>query len=147
MRRSWLLSAALLTALSLLAGATFLPLTGAARAAGTTSAPAQEPAPPPAPETPPDPAVKALAVMKRRCADCHGKKAGSDFVKFNYIEDLARVAGNKKFITPGNPDKSNLFLYIAHTKKPYMPAKREPLTADELAAVKAWIAALPVPQK
>lgn len=141
MRRFRVLSAALVTSFSLLAGATAL------RAAGTDSAPAPTPAPPAPPATPADPATLALNVFKRRCVDCHGKKAGSDYVKFNYIEDLAKVAANKKFILAGDPDKSKLYQYVARTKKPYMPAKREPLTADELAAVKAWIVSLPVARK
>lgn len=137
MRRFRVLTAALLTTLSLVTGAAAL------RAAGTDSAPA----PPAPPATPADPATLALNVFKRRCVDCHGKKAGPDFVKFNYIEDLAKLSANKKFITAGDPDKSKLYQYVARTKKPYMPAKREPLTPDELAAVKAWIVSLPVAQK
>jgi WD40 repeat protein len=81
-------------------------------------------------------------ILAAKCTVCHSGK----IVENGY--DMATPAGVVKggkrgaAISAGKPDESNLYLFASHTKKPTMPPKAEnnPLTPEELAVVKRWIA-------
>src|SRR4051794_34028146 len=87
----------------------------------------------------PDPKLneKAVALLQKRCGECHGpggrKKAGID-----YFPDAAQMIAKKK-IVPGNPDESDV---IARIEDGSMPEGGPALVGEELKALKNWIAAM-----
>lgn len=92
-------------------------------------------------------------MLDKSCLDCHGKdgKPGKHGFSVNTLEST--VKGGKEEgpgITWGNAEKSSLYQlsYLgatARTEEMAMPPKKdkkhEPLTADQLAKLKAWIEA------
>jgi WD40 repeat protein/mono/diheme cytochrome c family protein len=83
----------------------------------------------------PTPAVKAQAVLKKHCAQCHGdngtKKGG-----MNYILDQGQLVERGQVI-PGDPASSPLFQRIAKDEMP--PAKQPRPSAEEIAVLRQWV--------
>ncbi len=78
-------------------------------------------------------------VFERRCVSCHGgahPKGG-----LALTSKQAAFAGGESgaIIEPGKPDESLLVAYVSG-EKPRMPKDASPLTADEVAAIRRWIA-------
>lgn len=70
------------------------------------------------------------------CSNCHGsggKVAARKDFKYTNLQDLALDAS---LITPGNPDKSDIYLSVVDGT---MPKHGERPTADEVAALAKWI--------
>jgi len=80
-------------------------------------------------------------VFAARCAGCHGPALARPKGRFGYVLDLARVAGNPELVVPGEPDQSELWELVRRREMPPDDSPTGPLTADETAAVRAWIAA------
>src|SRR4051812_11740193 len=57
-------------------------------------------------------AAQTLAIFGEKCFSCHSPAAKPKPKKFNYVDDLAKLAANPKFIVPGDPDKSVLYKQI-----------------------------------
>ncbi|KAB2850330.1 MAG: DUF4384 domain-containing protein [Hyphomicrobiaceae bacterium] len=108
---------------------------------------------PPVPPAPLDP--KALAVYKvleSHCARCHQagllkrQRPAADLAN---ALDLQEIASDPHLVKPGNPDASRLYLKMLAREMPFdilqenVPGERP--TPTEIAAVRAWIAALPRP--
>jgi len=93
---------------------------------------------------------KVAPALEAKCVACHrpdNLKGG-----FNLTTREALLAGGDDGgdLAPGRPDGSSVLTRaISHDgKKPEMPKKGEPLTSDEAAALRAWIAAgAPWPEK
>lgn len=83
-----------------------------------------------------DPA-KVKEIFQNRCVECHGKTKANAGIK---ILDRALLI-DKKALVPGKPDDSKLFQLIIAKDESRMPEGRDPLTPDEIDAVRAWIAA------
>ncbi len=83
-------------------------------------------------------AAPALEVLARRCVECHGatKMGGLDL---RSREGL--LAGGKRgpSIEPGRPQQSLLLQVVTGGDDLRMPLGREPLAADEIAALESWI--------
>ena len=45
-----------------------------------------------------------------------------------------------KVVVPGHPDESLLYLRVSGGKPPQMPLNAQPLTANQIAAIRGWIA-------
>lgn len=78
-----------------------------------------------------------------RCASCHnGAKTRGDY-KLNTFENLLQPGSSgAAVVVPGKPDESELYKrLVAENPKERMPPGDDPLSADEIAAVKKWIAA------
>jgi mono/diheme cytochrome c family protein len=82
-------------------------------------------------------------ILEARCVRCHGP----DKVKAGLRLDshAAIMAGGRgdPAVVPGKPDESPLLVLAAKPAddEERMPPKGEPMTADELALVRAWIQA------
>lgn len=77
-----------------------------------------------------------VPLLKARCAECHtrGKYKGS--LSLDTREDALKA----KVVVPGKSAASELFKRVSSADKDVrMPPKGEPLTAKQLALVKAWI--------
>lgn len=81
-------------------------------------------------------------VLVSRCASCHnGAKARGDY-KLNTFENLLQPgASGADVVVPGKPEESELYRrLVADNPKERMPPGDDPLSTDEIAAVKKWIA-------
>ncbi len=86
----------------------------------------------------PDP---AHTILETHCVKCHGgekTKAGLDVTT---REALLRGGESGVVVKPGNPDASLLYLLVAQREEPGMPHKEEPLPAEAVQRLSAWIAA------
>ena len=86
-------------------------------------------------------------VLKARCYECHGglkQKAG---LRLDTAANVRKGAKGELVITPGKPGESLLIEKITTADlDERMPPEGEPLKANEIAALKEWIAAgAPVP--
>jgi mono/diheme cytochrome c family protein len=80
----------------------------------------------------------ALQILSKRCLACHGaaKMANLD------LRDRAsalRGGGRGAALVPGKPDESLLFRAVSGAGELKMPPGKESLSADEVAAIRAWI--------
>ncbi|MFM9000804.1 MAG: DUF1549 domain-containing protein, partial [Opitutia bacterium] len=90
-----------------------------------------------------DVAERALALLDRRCFECHSHAAGKN--KGGLVMDASRglaVGGESgAALVPGKPDESLFIQRILSTDEDeMMPPKGERLTAAEVALVKEWVA-------
>lgn len=103
---------------------------------GAGDAMAQGLAPQSRPPAAPSPVI---SVFQIKCAACHSTQS-KKAKKFNYILDLKQMAASK-YVVAGNPDKSKLWDVIQSGDMPPEDAKTGPLSADQKAIIRTWIAA------
>jgi len=113
---------------------------------------AAEVAPAPRPVLPPADrkANEAYKVLETHCARCHqdGRlKRARPAAAFGNILRLDEIAADPSLVRPGNPDASRLYTHVLRRLMPLDVHKEgsgdsEP-SADELQALRSWIAALP----
>jgi hypothetical protein len=84
---------------------------------------------------------KVAPVLQRRCLSCHNaaqRKGGFSLATAN---TMMKGGESGAAITPGKPDESFLLDLITPSDgKAEMPKDADPLTADEIAAIRNWIA-------
>ena len=86
-------------------------------------------------------AAQTLAIFGEKCFGCHTAAAKPKPRKFNYVDDLTKLAGNPKFIVAGDPDKSLLYKQIVEDEMPPEDSDVQPLTPAQRDVVRAWIKA------
>jgi uncharacterized membrane protein/mono/diheme cytochrome c family protein len=86
-------------------------------------------------------AAQTLAIFGEKCFSCHTPAAKPKPKKFDYMDNLARLAANPKFIVPGDPAKSELYQQIVKDEMPPEDEDIPPLTPPQKEIVRAWIAA------
>lgn len=104
-------------------------------------------------DTPPSFKRDVVPLLKFRCAACHltGEEAGGMALHpqaaYEYLVDVPSTESTLKRVQPGAPDESYMVHKIQGTQTEVgggglrMPADGEPLTAAEIAMIRAWIAA------
>ena len=83
---------------------------------------------------------RVAPILQRRCAGCHrGDVAKGDL---SLVTGKAALAGGESgpAIAPGMPEESLLLQYVSGDD-PEMPKDGPPLTAEEISAIRDWIAA------
>lgn len=82
-----------------------------------------------------------LPLLREKCASCHNpdnKKGGFNVTNFTeMMEGGARGAS----VEPGDPERSTLYLLMAHVEEPHMPPKSPKLPDKDLQLVANWIKA------
>jgi uncharacterized protein DUF1553/uncharacterized protein DUF1549/cytochrome c len=78
-------------------------------------------------------------ILAKSCYGCHGDAQTSGF-DLRTRDGMLRGGSRGPALAPGNPEASRLYRYVAGLEKPSMPPTG-PLAAEEVAALKAWIAA------
>ncbi|HWB94917.1 MAG TPA: DUF1553 domain-containing protein [Puia sp.] len=81
-------------------------------------------------------------IINRKCISCHGGvRAKGGFSLLFQADALAKTASGKPAIVPGDPDHSEMIRRLT-LKDPEerMPYKHEPLSADEIAILRKWVA-------
>jgi hypothetical protein len=77
--------------------------------------------------------------VEKYCLDCHG---GNETKKGIDVSSVARMLKGRNIVVPGSPEKSRFVLTMTGGGKQMPPRKygKTP-TKDEIAMIKAWIAA------
>ena len=112
---------------------------GAAAVAALSGAqaPAQTPtAPPPAPVSF---AKDIFPVLEANCLACHGATMQLARLDLRTRESALAGGAHGAAIVPGNAEQSRLFRRITGAEAPAMPMSGDPLTPDQIAAIKAWL--------
>lgn len=83
--------------------------------------------------------AEVAAIFQVKCIECHDASVARPRGDFGYVRDLARVAGNRDWIIPGEPEKSELYLMVQNDEMPGDEATVPPLTPQEKDIVRRWI--------
>jgi mono/diheme cytochrome c family protein len=94
-----------------------------------------------------DLAAETRTIFAARCANCHGPNLAKPKGRFGYVLDLARVAGNREMIVPGEPDQSELWELVQRGEMPPADSPTGPLSQEQKAVIRAWIAVGAPPPK
>jgi hypothetical protein len=62
-------------------------------------------------------------------------------IRYGYVLDLPRLAGNHEFVIPGHPEQSELWELVRRGEMPPPDSPHGPLSSAEKEVVRAWIAA------
>lgn len=80
-------------------------------------------------------------ILDNKCAHCHSGAVKDGRFDLGSFEAMMKGGKTGPAIVPGKPDESFLVKLVGRTGVPAMPPKdEEPLTPEELALVKLWIA-------
>ena len=88
-------------------------------------------------------------IFDAKCVACHGANKQQARLRVDFYELLMRGGKDGAVIAPRNPDGSLLLerVTLSPSDRHFMPAEgRPPLTADEVAVLRAWIASGASPQ-
>jgi mono/diheme cytochrome c family protein len=95
--------------------------------------------PSPAQEAPSWSDVEAL--FAQRCVMCHSGEAPPLGLRLDSYEAALEGSANGPVLVPGDPGASELVRRIRGESEPRMPLGGEPLGAEEIAIVEAWVSA------
>lgn len=87
---------------------------------------------------------KIHPILDAKCVACHGASKDQSGLRLDLYELMMRGGRDGTVIAPRNPDHSLLLqrVTLSPSDRHFMPAEgRTPLTADELAVLRAWILA------
>ncbi|HEX5104713.1 MAG TPA: DUF1549 domain-containing protein, partial [Pirellulaceae bacterium] len=82
----------------------------------------------------------AAAIFERRCVSCHGAAEPKGGLSLASLKAILAGGDSGAVVVPGKPNESLLLEYVTG-EKPEMPKSGPPLTAEEVAAIRDWIAA------
>lgn len=85
-------------------------------------------------------ASKVLTLFQDKCFKCHSPQA-KKIKKFGFINDLNRLAHTQKYITPGHPEKSDLFRSVSENEMPPDDSGIAPCSAEQKKLLEQWILA------
>ncbi len=87
-------------------------------------------------------AQKVLPVLQRACFECHGPDMQKASLRLDAKTHAFTSGDHAPVIVPGQPDASELLrrVTLPRTNKESMPRRGKPLSASEIAALRAWIA-------
>ncbi len=87
-------------------------------------------------------------ILEARCVECHGPKKAKEDLRLDTPAGIRKGSHDKVVLVPGKPAESLIYSMAATANKDdRMPPKGDPLTADQLAALKRWIeAGAPMPE-
>lgn len=95
-------------------------------------------------DIPPVSFVRDIApILVQKCIQCHGEERPKGGYRLDQFKLLMQPGDSEmQPITPGSPDRSELYLRLTTSNEDdRMPQKDDPLTEDQIAAVKRWIGA------
>ncbi|HMC67361.1 MAG TPA: c-type cytochrome domain-containing protein, partial [Gemmataceae bacterium] len=93
-------------------------------------------------DQPPSYVRQVKPFLGRYCLECHNASTTKGDLDLETFKGMMRGGGSGPVVVPGKPDDSRLVLLPEHKDKPFMPPKkaRQP-SADEVAVLRAWVAA------
>jgi hypothetical protein len=81
---------------------------------------------------------EALAILEKRCIQCHGEKVGLSGLRLTSRENLLKGGAHGPSIKPGSASQSRLWQAVSGAIKPSMPPTGK-LPDDEVAVLREWI--------
>lgn len=80
-----------------------------------------------------------LPIFKQHCTNCHGNDKQKSDLNLATYATLQKGGASGAVVVPGNPDKSRLYLLVAHKEEPKMPSAETKIPDAQLAVIKLWI--------
>jgi mono/diheme cytochrome c family protein len=77
-------------------------------------------------------------ILENSCLSCHGETMQGRF-DLRSRESALEGGARGSDVVPGDSEASRLYRRIAGLERPPMPAQADPLSADQVAAIKKWI--------
>src|SRR5919109_3763569 len=77
-------------------------------------------------------------IVKQHCAGCHGNDKQKGGLNLATFAEMQKGGSSGGVVTPGNPDKSRLFLLTDHREEPKMPSQSQKIPAAQIATIKLW---------
>ena len=74
------------------------------------------------------------------CVMCHGETEPKEGVQLTDYASVMKGGEHGPIVVAGNPDESELVEVITPGHEPMMPFKQDPLTEEEIAKIKDWVA-------
>ena len=87
--------------------------------------------------------VEVRALFTDKCIDCHGSDLEKPKAGFKGVELVDELLKNSKYVKRFDPANSLLYQYLSGAQTPQMPKGDDPLSAEQLALVRAWIGEKP----
>ena len=78
-------------------------------------------------------------IMERSCWNCHGEAAQLSSLELRTRESALEGGTRGPALVPGRAEDSRLYRVVAGLDDPRMPMSGDPLSEDEVDAVRAWI--------
>jgi cyclophilin family peptidyl-prolyl cis-trans isomerase/mono/diheme cytochrome c family protein len=91
----------------------------------------------------PDVRARVAELFRDKCIDCHGADMAKPKAGFKGVELVDELLKNPKYVKRFDPANSLLYQYLSGAQTPQMPKGDDPLSEEELAAVRAWIGEKP----
>ncbi|GDY03826.1 hypothetical protein LBMAG49_31550 [Planctomycetota bacterium] len=88
-------------------------------------------------------ASQVRALFTDKCIDCHGSEVEKPKAGFKGVELVDELLKNPKYIKRFDPANSLLYQYLSGAQTPQMPKGDDPLSAEQLTLVRAWIGEKP----
>ena len=88
---------------------------------------------------PPNYATDVAPILQKNCVICHSHAAHKSGLVMDSYDALMKGGTHGPSIVPHNADGSPLVAMLEGTAKPRMPLDDDPLSAKDIAAIKAWI--------
>jgi mono/diheme cytochrome c family protein len=98
---------------------------------------AQSSAPVPAPQISFEKDVQPI--LEKNCLSCHGETLQSGRFDLRSRDSALKGGARGSDILPGDAAASRLYRRVAGLERPAMPAQAEPLSSEQIAAIKTWI--------
>jgi hypothetical protein len=82
-----------------------------------------------------------LPILEKKCFECHGPQKQKSGLRLDRKADAFKGGDTGKLLIAGNSAASLLLQVVAgtHAEIARMPKKREPLSVEQVAKIKAWI--------
>ena len=90
----------------------------------------------------PDFARDIRPILAARCTDCHGESKQKGGLRLDSPAAISTGAKQGAVLVPGDPERSSLYTLVAlpADHPDIMPGRGEPLSAAQIALIRAWIA-------
>lgn len=81
-------------------------------------------------------AADVQPILQANCVKCHGQAGG---LSLESHEALMKGCEEGPVVVAGEPDASELVLYVDGTKEPRMPKGADPLTDEQITTIRTWV--------
>jgi cytochrome c553 len=78
-------------------------------------------------------------ILEKNCLSCHGETMQSGGFDLRGRDNALKGGARGSDIVPGDAAASRLYRRVAGLERPAMPAQADPLSAEQIAALKTWI--------
>src|SRR5690606_21122009 len=87
-------------------------------------------------------ATAVWPILESRCLKCHGAEKPKAKLQLDTPEHILKGSEDGPVVVPGKPDESSLLqrVILPADHEDIMPPKGDPLTADQTAILRQWIA-------